>query len=255
MEGTTCRKTVQISPCPSFDTGFSCAAPTCADAQPFCHLTGPVGVRARQICSQTCGCDEPQSQLALSLPNNGCPERCTRTTAYREAMASLPCVDVPRDDENLQGYLNNWHNVAQEWPKDWKESSIIWVDLFRRFGCAYLTMDSPADLNYTMTANADNPTALFWPPNFAGPPPTARWGVNPCVANGNFYPIKPMSYFCPVACGCRAGDDSCPDTCPARMGPPNGLGQVAYTALEPNPSPRNVPNFAWRYSSTVPNSN
>lgn len=24
------------------------------------------------------------------------------------------------------------------------------------------------------------------------------------------------SYFCPVACGCHAGDPHCPDSCPAR---------------------------------------
>ena len=247
MQGTTCRVAVQIAPCPTYDTGYSCAPPTCEDVVPYCHLSSPVGVRARQICSQTCGCHLPQSPLALSLSDSGCPDRCRQTTQFRDAMVSLPCEDVPREDPNFQSYLTNWYNVAQNWPKDWQESSTIWVDLFRRFGCAYLGMNSPADLNYTMTPSVDNPTALFWPPNFAGP--AGGWGVNPCVERGNFYPIKPLTYFCPAACGCRAGDNGCPDTCPARMGPPNALGQVAYSGLEPNPSPRNVPYFAWRYSS------
>ena len=30
------------------------------------------------------------------------------------------------------------------------------------------------------------------------------------------YPIKPVSYFCPVSCGCHRGFANCPDTCPER---------------------------------------
>ena len=91
--------------------------------------------------------------------------------------------------------------------------------------------------NYTMPPEQP----LFWPANFGV-------GVNPCVENGYYYPVKPMSYFCPVACGCRAGDKHCPDTCPARHDTANALGQVDYSGLDPNPSPRNVPSFPWRYS-------
>ena len=67
--------------------------------------------------------------------------------------------------------------------------------------------------------------------------------------SGNFYPVKAFSFFCPVACGCRAGDRGCPDSCPAGFTDRNGQGQVMYSGLEPNPSPRNVPFYAWRYSS------
>ena len=81
----------------------------------------------------------------------------------------------------------------------------MFIDLFRRFGCNYLNMNGLPE-NYTMPPEQP----LFWPANFGV-------GVNPCVANGYYYPVKPMSYFCPVACGCRAGDLHCPDTCPARI--------------------------------------
>ena len=37
-----------------------------------------------------------------------------------------------------------------------------------------------------------------------------------CVAKGAWADIKPVSYFCPVACGCHAGDEHCPDQCPSR---------------------------------------
>ena len=45
--------------------------------------------------------------------------------------------------------------------------------------------------------------------------------ANLCVAGGANWPIKPLSYFCPATCGCRAGDPHCPLTCPARESFPN----------------------------------
>ena len=42
------------------------------------------------------------------------------------------------------------------------------------------------------------------------------YGINMCTETGKYFPIKPLSYYCPVACGCRAGDPHCPASCPAR---------------------------------------
>eukprot|EP00966_Prymnesium_polylepis_P219468 5077518-Prymnesium_polylepis.2 len=46
--------------------------------------------------------------------------------------------------------------------------------------------------------------------------PPFVFGVNPCVEGGGAFPAKPLSYFCPIACGCRSGDAHCPRTCPKR---------------------------------------
>ena len=46
--------------------------------------------------------------------------------------------------------------------------------------------------------------------------PPYIFGVNLCTEGGVFFPVKPISYLCPVACGCRSGDAHCPDACPAR---------------------------------------
>ena len=73
-------------------------------------------------------------------------------------------------------------------------------------------------------------------------------GVNPCVENGYYYPVKPMSYFCPIACGCRARDKHCTDRCPSRLN--NSDSEfVDYSGLDPNPSPYNEPGYPWRYSA------
>ena len=94
----------------------------------------------------------------------------------------------------------------------------MFIDLFRRFGCNYLNMNGLPE-NYTMPPEQP----LFWPANFGV-------GVNPCIINGYYYPVKPMSYFCPVSCGCRAGDLHCPDTCPARIAEANVIRPHNRTA-------------------------
>ena len=243
-----------------YDTAYSCSAPDCSDAIQYCSDSQPVGVRARQICPRTCGCHLPRDSLSLFLPESGCPPKCQATSQYRDALRSTPCEDVTRNDTarwaEYQLFLDDYYEAADVWPKDWKESGQVYIDLFRRFGCDYLRMDSPAEYvtyepNYWPASGLVNdstgaltmPAAqpLFWTANFNA-------GVNPCVENGYYYPVRPMSFFCPVACGCRAGDKHCPDSCPARFDSPNADGQVDYSNLEPNPSPRNVPDFPWRYA-------
>ena len=223
--------------CPGYDTGYTCVAPRCDDVAPFCALGSAVGLRARQICPQTCGCDQPRSSLALSLPESGCPRSCELSTRYRDALHDMPCEDVANNDTNWLGFLEQWRAESEIWPFDWKQSANIYIDLFRRFGCGYLDLNGVPH-GYKMPESQP----IFWPANQGA-------GVNPCIARGTYYPVKPISYFCPVRCGCRAGDAHCPDTCPSRNAPANELGQVGGAGLNPNPSPLNVYNFPWRYSN------
>merc|ERR1712046_27371 len=37
----------------------TCLKPTCQHATAFCSLPTEEGVRARQVCPSTCGCDQP----------------------------------------------------------------------------------------------------------------------------------------------------------------------------------------------------
>ena len=48
--------------------------------------------------------------------------------------------------------------------------------------------------------------------------PAYSFGSNPCVEEGWWFGVKPLSYFCPVACACYSGDPHCPTSCPARNG-------------------------------------
>ena len=152
----------------------------------------------------------------------------------------MPCEDVANNDSTWHTFLDQWQAEAEIWPFDWKQSTTVYIDLFRRFGCEYLDLNGLPH-NYSMPASQP----LFWPAN-------SNAGVNPCSERGTYYPVKPIAYFCPVRCGCRAGDLHCPDSCPSRITDANELGQVARTGQTPNPSPLNVHNFPWRYSNHAP---
>ena len=43
----------------ALDPSQGCALPDCSDAEPHCTESSLTGVRARQICPVTCGCDQP----------------------------------------------------------------------------------------------------------------------------------------------------------------------------------------------------
>ena len=171
-----------------------CIEPFCVDVVPFCNLNSASGVRARQLCPSTCGCDDPHAPLALSLPTSGCGERCARSGSYLERRAELPCTDMAVGDPRWKALMADMESVRQTWPGDWELSSGVFFADLRAHGCAALR-------NFT-----DPPTTY----------PMYIFSVNICVENGIYYPIKPLSYYCPQSCNCHAGDAHCPDKCPAR---------------------------------------
>ena len=173
------------------------SAPTCADVAQFCKLNDLSGVRARQLCPDTCGCNKPQHPLALALPLSGCGRQCRKSGSYAQRLREQPCEDVPKNDTSFQAFLQDVKRISTSWPNDWRAIQVIAHDI-QQFGCEYLSRT--AEL-YT-AGNVTYPAFVY--------------GMNMCTETGKYFPIKPLSYFCPVACGCRAGDPHCPPSCPAR---------------------------------------
>ena len=167
--------------------------PTCRDAQVFCNNDTIVGLRTRQLCSQTCGCAEPRGLLALWQPSQGCPPSCHKIGRFGAALDGLPCKDVQRDDTDLVAYLDSWEKVAQTWPSSARSSSNHYISELRSFGCDYLR---------------DSTKYITMPPYLTG--------KNLCITAGINLPVKPLSYFCPSACGCHSEDIGCPRSCLAR---------------------------------------
>ena len=78
-----------------------CVVPTCEHARPHCGESSIHGLRARQYCPVTCGCSDPRSPLALSLPESGCGSQCHRVPSYLENLRNQPCEDVAVNDTNF----------------------------------------------------------------------------------------------------------------------------------------------------------
>ena len=165
-------------------TTKSCIAPSCADVARYCHDNDDIGLRARLFCPRTCGCDDPRSSLVLANPNQGCGRNCRRTGSYMDRLQAIPCEDVVYNDTAYNAYLDNWEAVGWTWPQDFAASAVS-LSLQLRWGCWVL------------------PWLELGPTNL-------------CVEGGANWPIRPLSYFCPATCGCRAGDPHCPLTCPPR---------------------------------------
>ena len=182
----------------------ACITPVCANFEHSCGTGSTLGVRARQFCPQTCGCDDPLSDLALYLPASGCGEQCARAGPYIERRRALPCTDVSTDDEKFQAAVAEILRVADTWPLAYLETAKVFYTALAKNGCAYLGADWTS-LTYVVDSG-------FAPYSF---------GSNACTGSGAIWPVHPMSYFCPVACGCRSGDAHCPDACPARSVEPS----------------------------------
>ena len=112
-----------------------------------------------------------------------------RAGSYMERLQNVTCEDVPYNDTAYNAFLDNWEAVGWTWPQDFAARAVK-LSIELRWGCWVL-------------------------------PWLELGAANLCVEGGAYWPIRPLSYFCPATCGCRAGDPHCPLTCPARESIPN----------------------------------
>ena len=157
------------------------------------------GIRARQLCSDTCGCSNPRSSLALSLPMSGCGSTCARSGKHAQVLQNISCVDVSTDDPIYQAFIAEALVAADSWPADWRMGSKNILSDLQRHGCSFIR----------------NGAEMFAYGNGTVSYPPFLYGINLC-SHATYFPFKALGYFCPVACSCRAGDPYCPFTCPVR---------------------------------------
>ena len=174
---------------------------------PYCQDNTEAGTRARQLCPHTCGCDDPHYPLALSLPHSGCGPYCPSSGIYLQRLSRLPCEDIAKDDPVFTAFLDNWEAARWSWPYDWNWPSAGYISGLRHSGCGFLS-NATAMLEAIAVNRAEGLGSVSFPP--------FTQFLNICVESGSIFPVKPLSYYCPVACGCHAGDPHCPLTCPVR---------------------------------------
>jgi hypothetical protein len=172
-----------------------CVIPTCATVAEHCPRNSVSGLRARQLCPVTCGCTDPTSSLTMMLPEAGCGRKCLASGLYQAQLNQMPCQDMQRNDSRFVAFLDDFESVAQSLPADHLLSAQSFIGALRTLGCDYFS--EPA-LAWTNTGV-----------------PSFPLGINLCVENGIYYPTRPLSYFCPVSCGCKPGMKHCPSSCSA----------------------------------------
>ena len=180
---------------PFCDGNGTCVVPSCElHAPPFCNAESPAGARFRQMCPVTCGCDSPQSSLVLSMPADGCGQCTDVSQSYMNAMATLPCEDVPIEHPAWLAMLDAFAEQAVDYPNYLSDMFISFlIPMLRSSGCAAFDKST-------------------W---FGGIMHSYQMDFCTPLGEGGFLWIKPFSYFCPASCGCRGGDPHCPDQCPA----------------------------------------
>jgi len=189
----------------------ACVVPTCDLIRPFCP-SPTTGVRARQLCPLTCGCDDPFGQLALALPEAGCSAGCARTDRYLSALDTAPCADLNWWDPRWVNLTRSIGVAAQSWPSSWRFSAlgdgamtIGWLVWFQMAGCAAI---------HAMRGNQP--------------------GFNFCTEGGTYFALKPLSYYCPVSCSCTSNMLHCPSTCTGNetvVHPAPASGQAAMDVI------------------------
>lgn len=184
----------------------------------FAALPLKPGTSSRHRRSSSCarapswiGAD-PTSSLPLSLPSFGCGDYCRRGGSYIAKRQALACADRSRSDPVLTAFLDQIDAARVSFPSDWTLGAGFLVQGMRRFGCSWLS--NASFWEGTCTVQPHGTVCMGKEPLVTFQPYSA--GINPCVEDGAWFPLKPLSYYCPVACGCHRGDAHCPDTCPVR---------------------------------------
>ena len=127
----------------------------------------------------------------------------------RGVLDVIPCTDVSTDDPTFVAFLDNTAKAAKMMPLDEETRSLREVAILRKHGCAYLNdPDLWHDMSSIEAVVRDTKNkSLAKSPYFLG--------RSLCVRNAGTL-TKPLSLFCPQACGCYRGDRDCPISCPER---------------------------------------
>ena len=142
---------------------------------------------------------------------DGCSADAAPTQIFYSEI--IPCKDVsPEGDEfdmwpAFQGFLDKWEEANEAAPLETQKQTERDIKYLRKYGCDYLKNSSLWDSMDSYEAwRADTRNNLTARPPY-------YLGRNLCVRGRGH---KPLSLWCPEACGCHRGDQDCPLECPER---------------------------------------
>jgi len=136
-------------------------------------------------------------------------------------LRDIPCKDIsPKGDDysdislngtrwtGFQSFLDKWEDANEAAPLETQKETATDIKYLRKYGCDYLKNSSlwdSMDSYEAWRADARNNSFTARPPTY--------FGRNLCVRGRGH---KPLSLWCPEACGCHRGDQDCPLECPER---------------------------------------
>lgn len=154
--------------------------PNCESVKYLCSVDKEAGIRARQVCPETCGCTHLGSHMILAHQETGCPPACEKKPTYETSLASRPCQDEVAPLENspiLTNYVEGLKSFQSDIYWDWVADIDKMIDKIRRLGCATTT-----------TPWKDDELKYEW--------------SNMCEVSTTWWGLQPLTFACPEACGC-----------------------------------------------------
>jgi len=159
---------------------------SCKDVQYACSEFGVRGLRARQYCPQTCGCNNPVSPLRLWSAKMGCPAGCCRHPTFVDKLHDLKCTDwTPEKPQIVDG--EDLLHVVQE-----SLSDVLKDAYFENFSSILHEGGCPAVVKLFR--------GTIWPGDLC--------------AESNSADVRPITPLCPISCGCdKHAGLLCPTAC------------------------------------------
>lgn len=158
----------------------------CADVVPWCHRLNIEGVRARQWCPATCGCNRLYKGFFTHV-FWGCPANCPYHPRYQADRLAAPCEDTRKGSPTWASWLEN-------------------ADMFQNFTDAEFVRSLAYAVGTDMKSFGCDVIARY------------NGTTNLCFADdilGGRLIGKMLRSWCPVTCECplKIGALDCPATC------------------------------------------
>lgn len=176
----------------------------CSEVLKYCSWDTTRGVRVRQFCPATCGCDNPLPLVATGGKDNGCPSSCLTSRRFKAAIDSATCADQPYGGPFWTNYVSSLQGFQASYPAAWQlKVDIIIADVIA-YGCQF------ANKSVSMKTNL---APVYW--------------SDPCF-DENFWFLTPVMHACPKSCGCDAVDSHAVDG----SGPDSGYWRCPSKCLQ-----------------------
>merc|ERR1719215_2491588 len=108
----------------------------CESVKTYCQWDALIGIRARQICPETCGCHDPMRPLAMDSANNGCPPTCRLKSTYKAEDAKRECNDLDDDAAYWSHFVHGLNNLTMGYPEVWRPRYDKIMKAFAQDKCA-----------------------------------------------------------------------------------------------------------------------